>query len=126
MLPSYFKNLHIGICAITGQPRIISSKSDKPSFCDKYKDIPQGEWISAVLNYFDMLAGDIKPPQKYHLPILKASIKKVKEGEGLFVLGGKFDTWEDLESQAKAFLAQVQYYKEHRNQLEKESKKNEK
>lgn len=116
--PKFFENLHVGISSITGQPRIFLSKKEKPSFCDKYKDIPEKEWISAVLNYFDMTIADVVPPRKYHAPTLKASIKEVEKGEGIFALGGKFDSWEDLEDQAKMFLLQVQYYKEHRKELQ--------
>ena len=112
-LPKYFKNLHIAISSITGEPRIISDSNAKTNFCEKYKNIDENEWVSALLNWFDM-----KSPKGKTQPTLKASIINVEKGEGTFVYGGHFDSWEDLEDQAKMFLLQVQYYKEHRKELQ--------
>lgn len=116
--PNNLKNLHVAISAITGQPRIIQIKNIKyPSFCDKYKNIPEDEWISAILNYFEMTVAKIIPPKKYHAPTLKAHIEDTEIGKGIFALGGKFDSWEDLEDQAKMFLLQVQIYKQNKKEL---------
>ena len=51
MLSKYFNDLHVTICAITGQPRIASYKEGQKS-TDKYKDIPDEEWKGALLNWF--------------------------------------------------------------------------
>lgn len=49
-LPKYFKDLHLEVSAICGSPRIASVKEGK-DFTDKYKNIPQKEWESAILNW---------------------------------------------------------------------------
>lgn len=49
LLPSYYKDLHLGVCAITGSPRIVTFKDN--NFSDTYKNIPQNEWESAILNW---------------------------------------------------------------------------
>ena len=38
-LPKYFKNLHIAISSITGEPRIISTSDVNTNLCEKYKNI---------------------------------------------------------------------------------------
>lgn len=53
-LPKYFNDLHVLISAITGQPRIAKTKNGK-LVTDKYIDIPQKEWESAILNWASML-----------------------------------------------------------------------
>ena len=116
-LPKYFENLHIGISSITGEPRIISCADSKTTFCEKYKNIAENEWVSAVLNWFDM-----KSPKGLTQPTLKASIIDVKKGEGYFAYGGHFDSWEDLEVQAKLLLAQAQWYKKNWKKLKKNAK----
>lgn len=52
-LPKYFDNLHVGISAITGEPRIVSLKG-KNNMSDKYKTIPKEEWESSVIGWFSM------------------------------------------------------------------------
>jgi len=47
-VPEYFKNLHLGVCAITGTPRIMSIKEGE-TYTDKYIDISKEEWESALL-----------------------------------------------------------------------------
>ena len=117
-LPKYFKNLHIAISSITGEPRIISDSNSKTNFCEKYKNTDENEWESDLLNWFDM-----KSPKGKTQPTLKASIINVEKGEGTFVYGGHFDSWEDLELQAKLLYSQAQWYKKNRKKLAKESKK---
>ena len=117
-LPKYFKNLHIAISSITGEPRIISTSDVNTNLCEKYKNIDEDEWISALLNWFD-----IKSPKGKTQPTLKASITNVEKGEGTFVYGGHFDSWESLELQAKLLYSQAQWYKKNRKKLVKESKK---
>ena len=56
LLPKYFDNLHVGISAITGEPRIFSSKDLRKS--DKYKVIPKDEWENAVVGWFSMFKED--------------------------------------------------------------------
>ena len=51
MLPKYFENLHLAISAITGKPRICSVK-DNNWVTDKYKNIPDKEWESCIMNWF--------------------------------------------------------------------------
>lgn len=116
-LPKYFENLHIAISSITGEPRIISDSNAKTNFCEKYKNIDENEWVSALLNWFDM-----KSPKGKTQPTLKASIINVEKGEGIFVYGGHFDSWESLELQAKLLYSQAQWYKKNRKRLVKESK----
>lgn len=117
-LPKYFENLHIAISSITGEPRIISDSNAKTNFCEKYKNIDENEWVSALLNWFDM-----KSPKGKTQPTLKASITNVEKGEGTFVYGGHFDSWESLELQAKLLYSQAQWYKKNRKKLVKENKK---
>lgn len=52
LIPKYFKDLHLMVSSITGQPRIVKVDKSKPNFSDKYIDIPKEEFESAVLNYF--------------------------------------------------------------------------
>ena len=49
-LPEYFKDLHLEVAAITGSPRIAKRKNDE-NCSDTYKNIPQNEWESAILNW---------------------------------------------------------------------------
>ena len=49
-LPEYFKDLHLEVAAITGSPRITKRKNDE-NCSDTYKNIPQTEWESAILNW---------------------------------------------------------------------------
>lgn len=57
-LPKYFDNLHVGISAITGEPRIYSLKDPKKGKTDKYKNIPKEEWESAVVGWFSLFKED--------------------------------------------------------------------
>ena len=73
-LPKYFKNLHLEVSAITGSPRIVNTKQlGTPT--DKYINIPQTEWESAILNW----AGNL---DKGYTQITK---------DGNFVIAGKVD-----------------------------------
>lgn len=116
-LPKYFENLHIAISSITGEPRIILDSNAKTNFCEKYKNIDENEWVSALLNWFDM-----KSPKGKTQPTLKALITNVEKGEGTFIYGGHFDSWENLELQAKLFYSQSPWIKKNRKKLVKESK----
>lgn len=53
MIPKYFNDLHLAICAITGEPRIASFKDGQKS-TEKYKNIPMKEWKAAILNWFSL------------------------------------------------------------------------
>ena len=64
-LPKYFDNLHIGISAITGEPRIVSIKEGK-NCSDKYKVIPDEEWKSCIVGWFSMFK-----PQNSFIQITK-------------------------------------------------------
>lgn len=72
MLPKYFNDLHVAISAITGHPRIVNCKEGSLT-TDKYKDIPQDEWESCLLNFFDFFKDRI------YFKMLKS---------GGFVIGG--------------------------------------
>lgn len=49
-LPEYFKDLHLAVSAIKGSPRIVSLKEGEDT-SDKYINIEQAEWESAILNW---------------------------------------------------------------------------
>ena len=53
-IPAYFKNLHLGVAAITGKPRIMSIKPNEDS-TDKYINIPDEEWHNAILSWANHL-----------------------------------------------------------------------
>ena len=74
-LPKYFSDLHLEICSITGSHRIAQIKEDKNGLriSDKYKNIPQREWESAILNWAGFL-------EKGYVQITK---------DGNFVVAGK-------------------------------------
>lgn len=74
-LPKYFENLHLEIAAITGSPRIVNTKNPHTS-TDKYKNIPQDEWESAILNWAKFLDNGF-------VQILT---------DGTFLVAGKIDT----------------------------------
>jgi hypothetical protein len=116
-LPKYFENLHIAVSRITGEPRIVSDSNAKTNFCEKYKNIDENEWVSALLNWFD-----IKSPKGKTRPTFKALMTNVEKGEGTFVYGGHFDSWENLELQAKLLYSQAQWYKKNYRKLVKENK----
>lgn len=92
--PKYFDNLHLAISAITGQPRIASIDPKKPNKSDKYKDIPEDEWISSIMGWVDLL-----PEHSVYL--------NVNKGYSFF-LGGNLSTKEELINTLKGALDKLQ------------------
>ena len=97
------KDLHIAISAITGTPRIVkfrkkSSEGAMFTYTDKYIDIPQEEWDTALIHYFD----SFKPNTRQFA---------VLDNDWSFFLGGHFDTAESLIQCLKECIAEVERLK---------------
>lgn len=90
-LPKYFDDLKVGICAITGEPRIFKENKKTPGVSDKYKKIDIKEWTGILLSYFSF----------HKIPVFSVA------SNGIFYMGGKAETKEQIIEYAEKFIEKV-------------------
>lgn len=109
MLPKYFKNLTLAISSITGMPKICSLSG--LLLTDKYKDIPEENWLDCIMLYFHQQQLKNKNQPKVHVAGCSSNNKMYYTTGGSFKnkaelllhivtikeeLIKKFETWEQM------------------------------